>query len=158
MTAYATRDQFAAYVPGWVTDSPDALDALLERASRDIDLILGPIAIVTDATSDYLGFKLDPTQLLGWEAKALANATCAQAEHLWRTEVHRQGVVEASSTNGGARVKSEAGPEISITYDLSTSSTAATDYRDADRDYGPKVKRELGPIAHLRVLGGRAAA
>lgn len=78
MTAYATRAEFEGYVEGWTTDDPSALDRLLERASRDVDSVLGDYEIYTEG--DWLGFKIDPeADLDAAQQQALSRATCAQA-------------------------------------------------------------------------------
>lgn len=80
MTAYATVADMEANVAGWVTDDPDALDALLERASQAIDGQLGARPVIT--TGDFAGFKVDPGELEPWRAAALALATCQQAAYM----------------------------------------------------------------------------
>lgn len=81
MPTYATRSDFEAYVEGWVTDDPAALDRLLERAERDID---GILATRGDRTA---GLKIDAAAELAagsleeWQTDALSRATCAQAEY-----------------------------------------------------------------------------
>jgi hypothetical protein len=137
MPAYATRDDFEAYVEGWETTNPAALDRLLERASRDIDQALGPRAVYTAGT--YTGWKLDPTVLQSWEREALARATCAQAEYRFET-----GERDLVTGEGGDSVS---GPDFSITR-------PATMGGGRPR-YGAKVAGELDAIAHLRVLTAR---
>ena len=75
MATYATQEEFEAYVPGWVTDNPDELEKVLERAERDIDMALGRYGPVDSET----GLKLAPSTLEEWRRRALSNATCAQA-------------------------------------------------------------------------------
>lgn len=132
---YATTADFVAYVPGWVTDSEEALEALLERAQRDVDAFLGPIPQDLET-----GLKLDPADLRDWEAKALSNAVCAQAEY-------RLGAGEQSLATGRAK-KVEKGPDFEAQY--SDTGAAA-----AGSLIGPKVRIELGPIRHLRRLSAR---
>jgi hypothetical protein len=74
---YATAEDFEAYVPGWVTDNEAALKAILVRAERDVDLILGLWDL-----DPVTGLKWTPaTELASYEAAALRDATCAQAEY-----------------------------------------------------------------------------
>lgn len=76
-TTYATVADFEAYVEGWVTDNAAALERVLLRAERDVDLILG--AWDRDPLT---GLKWSPaTELTAVEAAALRDATCAQAEY-----------------------------------------------------------------------------
>lgn len=132
MATYATQADFEAYVEGWVTDDPAALERLLERAERDVDLIFGPIAQRTDT-----GLKLDPSSLLAWEAKALSNAVCAQAQ--WRFE-HPGDLDTPAAQN-------VSGPDFSVTY--------VDRPAGATNRYSPRVALELAPIRHLRSLTAR---
>jgi hypothetical protein len=140
MPAYATVAEFEAYVEGWVTDDALALARYLERASRDVDGLLnsyyGPLT-----TGAYTGLKLDPTRLRSWEAAALSRATCAQAEYLIET-----GDVAFVTAPLAGRIK---GPDFEVeTTAPSGVATVST--------YGPKLRRELAPIRHLRQTGARA--
>lgn len=135
MSQYATQAEFEAYVEGWVTENADALNRLLEAASRDIDVLLGPRRTLADGA--FAGMKLDPGALRDWEAAALSRATCAQAEY--RADI---GPVEWAAAGGGGRVK---GPDFEV--ERPTGAIAG----DRPR-VGPKVATELEPIAHLRVL------
>lgn len=130
---YTSNAAFEAYVPGWVTDSSAALTKLLIRAQRDIDAILGPIP-----RSQTTGLKLDPSTLRDWEAEALSNAVCAQAEF-------RLAVGEDTLAAGRA-TSQEQGPDFKVMY-----SDAAAKGAPAPR-YGQKVSIELEPIRHLRRL------
>lgn len=132
MATYASQADFEAYVEGWVTDDAAALGRLLARAERDIDNVLGPIAPRTDT-----GLKLAPANLLDWEAKALSNATCAQAEHLWR-----QG--PAIDERPASAIS---GPDFSVTY--------ADRKAGGTNRYGSRVALELARISHLRNLTAR---
>lgn len=136
MAAYATRAQFEDYVEGWVTDNEAALDRLLERASRDVDAVLGPMAPLTSGA--YAGLRLDPTVLRDWEAEALARATCAQAEH-------RNAVGEEAFVEGSGSVKREKGPDFELEYEEGGRPSG---------NIGVKVVAELEPIRHLRRLSG----
>lgn len=137
MPPYATAADFAD-----VSDlaPPANIDVILERASRDVDRLLGARPIIIDGA--FAGMKVDPTTLEPWEAAALARATAAQAEHrIVAGEAAIRGV-------GNAPIKSIAGPDFTKTY-AGTSADV--------RRFGPKVRQEIEPIAHLRVLTGRAA-
>lgn len=138
MPTYAQRADFEAYVDGWVTDDPAALDRLLERAERDIDLLMGNRPVLDT------GLKLALADLAPWEADALARAVCAQAEY-------RFTVGEAALRGGSATpvIKSVKGPDFEKTY-------AVADQPAGQRKYGPKVRDELATIHHLRALTGRA--
>jgi hypothetical protein len=48
MATYATQVDFTNYVEGWVTTDSDALEALLQRAEKDIDRIVIPVLNKTD--------------------------------------------------------------------------------------------------------------
>lgn len=133
---YTSNSDFEAYVPGWVTDSPTALTALLERAERDVDAFLGPLP-----TRSATGLKLDPTALQDWEAAALSRAVCAQAEYRLLTG-------EAKLAGGGI-VKREKGPDFEREFDTSTGTGSPGSSLIA-----PKVRVELAPIRHLRRLTG----
>jgi hypothetical protein len=82
MPAYATQQDFEAYVEGWVTDDVAALGRLLERASRDVD------AALTAYVPETNGLKLgdlstgaNPKLLVPSDIVAVTRATCAQAEY-----------------------------------------------------------------------------
>lgn len=136
MASYASQADFEGYVEGWVTDNAGALARLLERATRDVDNVLGPIAPLTSGT--YAGLKLDPTTLQAWEAKALADATCAQAEWRWR-----RGDEELAVGRALKRVK---GPDFEEEF-AETGGTVGGTGR-----YSPQVRLELERIRHLRRL------
>lgn len=125
MPTYATRAAFEAYVEGWTTDDPAALDRLLERAERDVDYAAGgwPIDPAT-------GLKFDPATLPTWQADALSRATCAQAEY--RHSMSEEFMVKAQHS----RVS---GPDFTV---------------DGELPYvGPKVLRELASGGLLRSGG-----
>lgn len=125
MTAYATTAEFESYVEGWVTDDEDALERLLDRASEDIDSIVGPYPIIE--SGDYAGRKLDPTTLVYSQGRALERATCAQAEYRFE-------MGEAFFTR--PQYDSSSGPEFSASSVLS--------------HVGPKVYREFAGSGLLR--------
>jgi len=133
---YTSAADFEAYVEGWVTDNPDALARLLQRAERDVDAILGPVPRRQLSTT---GLKLDPTVLRDWEARALSRAVCAQAE--WR---FYRGEAELAA---GRQTKIEQGPDFKVEY--------ADGDTKASGLYAPKLRVELEPIAHLRRLSAR---
>lgn len=76
MPTYATPDELAAYVADSGVALPADVDALLERAERDLDRIVGHRAV--DAAS---GLKFVPASLSTGERADLSRATCAQAEY-----------------------------------------------------------------------------
>lgn len=78
MATYATIADYEAYVPGWVTDDPVALEKYLVIGERYIDMALGRYGRISQTT----GLKLDPATLEVWRRKALANAVCAQTEYV----------------------------------------------------------------------------
>lgn len=151
MPAYATRVQFEDAIEGWVTDDPDALDRLLERATTDIDQIMGARRQLTTGT--YAGRKFDPTILQTFEADALAAATIAQAYYRWQIDEARAARA-ATGAAGGTR-RSETGPDFSVTYDTPADPVTLVQTAGTGR-YGPDVPGALEPIAHLRRLTGRA--
>jgi hypothetical protein len=107
MAAYADQADFEAFVEGWVTTDAAALDRLLERASDDVDSILGAYDVIETGT--YAGRKIDPTDdAIGYaDGRALVRATCAQAEYrnaigerqLARPLLHGVGGPDFSHTN-----------------------------------------------------------
>lgn len=136
---YATTADLEAYVEGFVDEDPAATARLLERATRDVDNVLGPIAPLS--SGDYHGLKLDPTTLTEWEAGALARATCAQAD--WR---RRRGEEELAVGRTAKRIK---GPDFEEEY---ADSGAAGPSGTGTGRYSPQVRLELEPIRHLRRL------
>lgn len=77
MPTYATTEQVTEYVEGGSgVELPAALDALIERAERDVDRIVGARA-VDDAT----GLKFVPATLTTGERDDLMRATAAQVEY-----------------------------------------------------------------------------
>ena len=127
MAAYATVAQFEDYVEGWVTDDEAALERYLERATLEVDLLLGPWPRDSET-----GLKVIPAELYGWQADALARATCAQAEYL--IEVGPAGRVRPQAS----RI---AGPDFTVEYDLAAGGPAPR--------LGPKVAGELEPLRAL---------
>jgi hypothetical protein len=141
MATYATQADFEAYVEGWETDNPAALERWLLRAERDINDLLGAYAPYDN------GLKFDPvTDLEPWERDQLARAVSAQAYWL----ISGGGAVVPTDTQTLKRVK---GPDFEKEY-FEASQLAA----QLGRRYGPRVRAELSPIAHLRIASARATA
>jgi hypothetical protein len=140
---YATPDDCLAYTEGLVIDDADAFDRLLARCERDIDNLLGNWVPLAG------GLKLDPTQLLDWEAAALNRAVCAQLE--WRIQADVETGLRGEQAS--PVVKSVKGPDFEKTFAITDAMLSARPNR-----YGPKVRDELAPIRHLRMLSGRATA
>jgi hypothetical protein len=134
MPAYADQADFEAYVEGAVVTDPAALARLLERASRDVDSVMGPRPALGSGT--YAGFKFDPDALSEQDRAALADATCAQAEY--RDAVGEQ---QFAAYGVGGRIS---GPDFS--YDAPSSGAGGTPR------IGPKVAQEVMRINHLRTL------
>lgn len=134
MTAYATRAEFEAYVPGWTTTDPAALDAVLAQASRDVDYLLGARAPIETGT--YAGLKVDPTRLAAYERVALSRATCAQAHHV---------IEQTDAAEAGRVPKSVAGPDFTVDYGEATTPAP----------YAQRLAVELAPIRHLRPATAR---
>lgn len=130
---YTTRADVEAYPV--TLPAGAAGDRLVEAAERDVDSVLG-----TYPRDPSTGLKWDPALLYPWQADALARAVAAQAEYL----------VEVGPATVTPAAKSIKGPDFEL------------DYGDAGAGrprIGPKVARELEPIADLvRVVGARARA
>jgi hypothetical protein len=138
MPTYATAADCTAYTEGLAIDDAAAFDRLIARSERDIDGLLGNWVPLDT------GLKLDPTDLAGWEAEALTRAVCAQVE--WRLTVGEEALRGVAAA---PVLKSVKGPDFEKVY-------AIQDQGGQQRRYGPKVRDELAPIAHLRLLGARA--
>lgn len=136
MPSYATLADLTAYVEGSVVDDAEAAGRLLERATWDIDDVLGALPPLPSGT--YAGLKMDPTTLLSWEAKALADATCAQAYHRF---------LRGDELFRGGGLKRAKGPDYEVEY-----GEEAT--RGTGR-YSPDVERILARITHLRPARAR---
>ncbi len=142
MATYATQADHEAYVEGWVTDDPAALERILQRAERDIDRVLGPIRPREDT-----GLKLDPaTDLTAAQAEALARAVCAQAMHRMTTRGEGAG---GQIEGAKKRVK---GPDFEVEYEL------ATPIAGGSMRLSEVVAEELYPLRHLRPTSTRARA
>lgn len=137
MATYANIANFEAYVEGWTTTDPAALERILERAERDVDRVLGPLR-----RRDDTGLKLDPLELTEPHRDALARAVSAQAYH----RIKRLGEGTGGATPAKKRVK---GPDFE------------TEYADGPPVVGngrlaPEVADELEPLDFLRPSGARA--
>jgi len=116
--------------------------ALLARAERDVDRVLGPLPARADT-----GLKLDPaTDLTVPQRAALARAVSEQA--LW---LLRGAIMDPTPERA---VKKVTGPDFSTEYDTAPVANGAT----VDRHLAPGVGRELAPLAWLRPFGARAHA
>lgn len=146
MPAYATAAQALAAVEGLtITDAP-AFDRLLERASRDVDRVLGPLPI--RRADPFMGFKLDPAVDLDAVGRAaLARATAVQAAHRLRFVEPALAAAEA----GERPAASVQGPDFTVTY-------SDHDLAGSRSLYSPDLPRELEPLAYLRPTGARALA
>lgn len=142
MATYATVAEFEAYVEGWTTTNPDALEALLRKAERDVDRLLGPLPPRQDT-----GLKLDPAaDLYPYEREALARAVSAQAYHR-----HQRGDALTTPERQASKID---GPDFSITYaDGGNPATAAALQAGL---LSPLLAGELEPLRRLRLTSGRA--
>ena len=129
MPPYATQADFEAYVEGWETTDPAALERLLERATRDVDALLAPIRTIRTGT--WAGLRVDPARLEPWARDALVRAVCAQAEFRFHAgETQRVG----AGNTGAKRIK---GPDFEIDYGERGAGAARI---------GAKVADELRPL------------
>lgn len=103
-------------------------DALIMRAERDVDGLLGAIR-----PRDDTGLKLSPPDLLAWEREALADTVAAQVQWL------------LANPNAGVQrqAASVSGPDFTKTY---------ADQGSGSGRIGPRVATELRRIGHLRRL------
>lgn len=139
MATYATVADFEAYVEGWTTTDEEALERILERAERDVDRVLGPIARDPDT-----GLKLDPDDLTTLERAALARAVSAQAYHRITHRGEGTGGVEPARK----RIK---GPDFEVEF-----AEAASTGTDGNNRLAPELAEELEPLSYLRPRGARA--
>jgi hypothetical protein len=86
VSTYAQLDDVTAY--GVVVEDPTAAQNLLDVCEREIDNVVtypyGPLSRVMTAyplRDQTTGLRLDPTQLLTYQAAALARAVAAQFEY-----------------------------------------------------------------------------
>jgi hypothetical protein len=92
MATYATADDLRAYVDGddgaervLRRMEDDAIEGLLERGERAVDLALGPQHYTRDAAT---GLLLDPSTLTTPQQGALSRAVCAYGE--WELLIGRE--------------------------------------------------------------------
>lgn len=139
MATYATRADFEAYIEGWTTTDPAALDRILIRAERDVDRVVGPLPM--DPTT---GLKLVPANLTAAERAALARAVSAQAYYR---------IQRGEGTGGEQRALSSVkGPDFEVEY----AETPTGAERRAAQLISPLVAQELEPLRYLRPTGARA--
>jgi hypothetical protein len=134
---YAQQLDFEAYVEGWVTDDEAALDRYLERASRDVDRMVGAWLVDEDSGLKFGNIVADenPKDLSAHQLAALRRATCAQA--LYRINLDDARDVVASSSGAGsypAGAVEVAGPEFRVRFADAASASSATT-ATADRPY-----------------------
>lgn len=103
-TAYVTTDDLDEYAPELASLDSGVKARLLVLASDDLDVALGPIAVLT--SGDYAGRKYDPTTLDYASSLALRRATCAQA-------VYRN--LKGAEFFDRAQFESVTGPEFTTT-------------------------------------------
>lgn len=134
--AYATVEDFEAYVEGWETGDPEVLKRLLHRASLDVDRYVGPAWSVEDnglRFGDPAG--ANPKKLSSAQVEALTRATCAAAEY--RLAMGEEWFVTDQHESVG-------GPDFSTVGRLSRT--------------GPKMREELRYSGLKRAVGGRLRA
>lgn len=149
MSSYATVPEFEAYVEGWVTDDEAALERLLERATRDVDDVIGPL--YPRRVNPFRGLKLDPASDLDDAGReALSRATCAQALHRF---LFLEPAQAAAAANPAGAVKAIKGPDFEVTY-----ADGASPVTGAGGHYSPRLRDELAPLSYLRRRGARATA
>lgn len=130
--SYATVDDFEDYVEGWVTSDEEALQRMLERASRDVDRYIGAAWSVEDNGLRFGKLEDNPKAIDQYQIEALTRATCAQAEY--RIEMGPDFFVKDQH-------KSVGGPDFSTQGKLSR--------------YGPKMREEVQASGLQRATGGR---
>lgn len=140
MPAYATQADMERFVE-WETENAEALERLLERASRTIDRAFPHLPIRTTGT--FAGFRFDPTELEAWERDALAEATAYQAEY-------RNELGETAYAGAGRAVIREKGPDFELQYAESSGG--------AGGDFAPKAAEPLRRLVRFRAFGARARA
>jgi hypothetical protein len=133
MPIYAQRADVEDFIDGWVTDDPSALDALIERAERDVDTYCGPWSVEAN------GLKFgDPATgnekgLTDGQVLALTRATCAQVEYRF---------VQGEEFMARAQYTQVKGPDFETHGQLPY--------------IGPKVRRELDDAGLVRQTSIRA--
>jgi hypothetical protein len=76
VATYTTEGEFRAYIDAANVSIPENIEALLQRAERRLDSVVGP----RDRDADT-GLKFDLASLTTPQKGALSRATCAAAEH-----------------------------------------------------------------------------
>lgn len=94
MSAYATESEYEDYAG---TDAPSDVERLLEKASDDVDTVLGTYRVLEDG--DFAGRKIDPETLDYPASRALKRATCAQAQY--RLEMGEAFFIQPSIASSG---------------------------------------------------------
>jgi hypothetical protein len=108
MPAYATEANMLATIEGWTTDNLAALNRLLERASREVDRMVGPWTVETNGLKfGDLATGSNPKGLEQVQRDALARATCHQAYHMLTLD-------ELDAVD--PRASSVSGPDFSVSY------------------------------------------
>lgn len=125
---YATVADFEEYVEGWETDNAQALERLLERASRDVDSLLTAWPVLTDGSRfGNIAGDENPRGLSDHQVRALRRATCAQADYRFRRGEDRMAIPD--------RAKRRRGPD----FEIELTEAAAN---DSER-IGQQTRREL---------------
>lgn len=119
MATYATQAELEAYAD-IVFDVPADAEAVLERAERDVDAIVGPWLVESNGLKFGAPAAANEKGLEAWQVAALSRATCAQAQY-------RLAKGEPFFVEG--QYESVRGPDFSVTGKLPY--------------IGPKVWREL---------------
>jgi hypothetical protein len=73
---YATVAEFEEFIADRLELDKPTIEARLFEAERDIDTVVGPIAVIPES-----GLKFDPDELEDDDREKLMRATCAQAEY-----------------------------------------------------------------------------
>jgi hypothetical protein len=137
MSHYVTAARVVELEPGLTIDDADAFDALVERAERDVDLLLGPIPRI-EAT----GRKLDLANLTDVGVEALERAVAAQTVYL---------LANAPRIDAGARQPASVkGPDFEEVYGTPAQAGGRWPI------IGPRTAQELEPLRYLVRTTARA--
>ena len=137
MSHYVTAARVLELEYGLTIDDPDGFDALVDRAERDVDLLLGPIPRI-EAT----GRKLDLDNLTDVGVEALERAVAAQVVYL---------LANAPRIDAGARQPASVkGPDFEEVYASPSTSGGSWPL------IGPRTARELEPLRYLIPTTARA--
>lgn len=140
-TDAATVTAYLAASDGGVTLPAGALgDALIDRAEQDVDSLFGPWQMQAGT-----GRKIAPAKLTADERTALARCVACQVEH--RLVAGEDAIRLGRET--GTPLSSIEGPDFKKQFAVSV-------VRQPVRRYSPRMKIEIEPIGHLRILGARA--